>query len=120
MIQLNDIAGFSLADETLQTAESQQNNQVRARCINAGQCTLHKTVLVSQAAYNYNYNQDTSASATSLSSPYYPDYGYAAAVQTQPDPLNPFLFSQERQGLATFITAPIVITAFIAALFGGD
>merc|ERR1711862_82074 len=93
------LTGFSLADETLQTAESLQNNQ--------------------NQAYDYNYNQDTSASATSLTSPYYPDYGYATAVQTQQDPVNPFLLSQDRQGLETFITAPIVITAFIAALFGG-
>ena len=36
---------------------------------------------------------------------------------TPPSPLH--MLSQDRQGLETFITAPIVITAFIAALFGG-
>ena len=29
------------------------------------------------------------------------------------------VFNQERQGLEAFLTAPLVVTAFIAALFGG-
>ena len=74
--------------------------------------------LISKQAYNYNYNYNQEAAG----SVYYPDYGYASTGQhAEPSQLGQYLFSQDRTGgLEAFITAPLVVTAFIAALFGGE
>ena len=49
-------------------------------------------------------------------SQYYPDYGYPS----QPSyPESSFSSTLDRQGLETVLGAPLVITAFVAALFGG-
>jgi len=49
-------------------------------------------------------------------SQYYSDYGYPQ----NPSPPGPSFFSQlDRQGLETILGAPLVITAFAAAFFGG-
>ena len=57
----------------------------------------------------YTYGQD--------SNNYYSDYGYQLPQEAS---LNPFSLTQERTGgLEAFLTAPLVVTAFIAALFGG-
>merc|ERR1711953_989816 len=50
-----------------------------------------------------------------LASPYYPDYSYNQP--SAPTALSS-VFSLERQGEAVF-TFPLILTAFIAALFGG-
>jgi len=47
---------------------------------------------------------------------YYPDYGYP---QQQSYPESSFSSLLDRQGLETVLAAPLVITAFIAALIGG-
>lgn len=50
------------------------------------------------------------------SSQYYPDYGYPS----QPSSPGPAFSSQlDRQGLEAVLGAPVVITAFAAALLGG-
>jgi hypothetical protein len=50
------------------------------------------------------------------SSQYYPDYGYPS----QPSyPESSFSSTLERQGLEIALGAPLVITAFVAALLGG-
>ena len=74
--------------------------------------------MISNQAYNYNYNYNQEAAG----SVYYPDYGYASTGQhAEPSQLGQYLFSQDRTGgLEAFITAPLVVTAFIAALFGGE
>ena len=99
---------------------------------------LHETHLSSEsqhqplAAPYYNYNQAEVAS--DLASPYYPDYTYSQpsgptalssgnwrlqlAGPPQFSPLLIPVFSLERQGEAVF-TFPLILTAFIAALFGG-
>merc|ERR1712203_17290 len=80
---------------------------------------LHETHLSSEsqhqplAAPYYNYNQAEVAS--DLASPYYPDYTYSQP--SGPTALSS-VFSLERQGEAVF-TFPLILTAFIAALFGG-
>ena len=57
----------------------------------------------------YTYGQDANN--------YYSDYGYQVPQEAS---LDPFSLSQDRTGgLEAFITAPLVVTAFIAALFGG-
>eukprot|EP00090_Calanus_glacialis_P003321 TRINITY_DN12455_c0_g1_i8.p1 TRINITY_DN12455_c0_g1~~TRINITY_DN12455_c0_g1_i8.p1 ORF type:complete len:165 (-),score=35.68 TRINITY_DN12455_c0_g1_i8:600-1094(-) len=49
-------------------------------------------------------------------SQYYPDYGYPS----QPSyPESSFSSTLDRQGLETVLGAPLVITAFVAALLGG-
>jgi len=49
-------------------------------------------------------------------SQYYPDYGYPPQ---QSYPESSFSSLLDRQGLETIVAAPLVITAFIAALIGG-
>ena len=49
-------------------------------------------------------------------SQYYPDYGYPPQ---QSYPESSFSSVLDRQGIETVLAAPIVITAFIAALLGG-
>ena len=94
------------SDETLQTAESQNNQVWNKSKVSLGWSNIF------QAYTNYNYNQDTNN--------YYTDYGYPVQEQDQGLLYNPLTFNTERQGLEFFLTAPLVITAFIAALFGGE
>merc|ERR1711934_549583 len=82
--------------------------------------TLHEAHLSSESqhqpltsAYYNNYNQAEVGS--DLASPYYPDYTYNQP--SGPTALSS-VFSLERQGEAIF-TFPLILTAFIAALFGG-
>ena len=76
----------------------------------------HEPHLASETQQNlvsqyYNYNN-----AEAGTNPYYPDYSY-----TQPSAPSSLssIFSVERQGFEAVLTAPLVLTAFIAALFGG-
>ena len=102
--------------------------------------SLHETHLTSESqhqpltsAYYNNYNNAEVGS--DLASPYYPDYTYnqpsgptalSSGNCSLPPPLwgcdshnrTIAVFSLERQGEAVF-TFPLILTAFIAALFGG-
>ena len=60
----------------------------------------------------YNYN---TAEVGGGSSPYYADY---YSQPSAPSGLAS-VFSVDRQGFEAILTAPLVLTAFIAALFGG-
>merc|ERR1719219_954932 len=81
---------------------------------------LHETHLSSESQHQpltsayYNYNNAEAGS--DLASPYYPDYSYNQQT-SGPTALSSVL-SLERQGEAAF-TFPLILTAFIAALFGG-
>ena len=97
----------------------------------------HETHLTSETQHQplsspyYNYNNAEAGS--DLVSPYYPDYTYSQPSgptalssgnssllygQSSVLSLLILVFSLERQGEAVF-TFPLILTAFIAALFGG-
>ena len=109
---MSSLVDLCSGDGTLQQIEPQQNDQVKY-------FTFYGNWIFNIFLFQsyYNYNQDTAAASTNTQ--YYPDYTYNQYQQEQPV-FNPLALPQDRQGgLEALLAAPLVVTAFVAALFGG-